>query len=569
MYVSIESKQSRRPMKIFRFLFLLILIPICLSAQDHHSWSYNLSIYEVNVRQYTTSGTFNEFETHLNRLKDLGVGIIWFMPIHPIGVKNRLYSLGSYYSVKDYYGVNPEFGTLADFKALVDSIHAKGMYVLMDWVANHTSWDNSLTVSHPEWYVHDSKGNFTSPPGTGWTDVIQLDYSQQGLRDYMINAMKYWINEANIDGFRCDAASFVPSSFWSSATTELKKVKPGLFMLAEDDNTKYPALGFDMTYAWGYHGFGSGILNKIVAGTNNANTLYNYVTQENYTYPASFYRMYFTSNHDENSWYGTNFEEFGGAAEEFAALTTTFRSMPLIYGGEEAGLNKRLKFFDKDQIPWQSSPFASIYSTLLHLKRENKALWNGADGGQLLRVTTTKDQSIFAFIREKENYRVFEIFNLTNQSQTFTLQGSSFNGYYRDVFAKDSIYFSGDTEVTLPAWGYKIYEYGSGLTEVAKDKTPPTDYALFQNYPNPFNPTTTIKFFIPGVETRHASSLQRVTLKVYDTLGREIATLVNGNISPGNYEAKFDGAGLSSGIYFYRLTVSDKFAQTKKMILMK
>ena len=548
-------------MKIFRFLFLLILIPISLSAQDHHTWSYNLSIYEVNVRQYTASGTFNEFETHLNRLKDLGVGIIWFMPIHPIGVKNRLGSLGSYYSVKDYYGINPEFGTLADFKALVDSIHAKGMYVLMDWVANHTSWDNALTVSHPEWYVHDSKGNFTPPPGTGWTDVIQLDYNQQGLRDYMINAMKYWITEANIDGFRCDAASFVPSSFWSSATTELKKVKPGLFMVAEDDNTKYPALGFDMTYAWSYHGFGSGILNKLVSGTNNANTLYNYVTQENYSYPASFYRMYFTSNHDENSWYGTDFEEFGGAAEEFAVLTTTFRSMPLIYGGEEAGLNKRLNFFDKDQIPWQSSPFATIYSALLHLKRENKALWNGADGGQLQRVTTTKDQSIFAFIREKNNCRVFEIFNLTNQAQTFTLQGTTFVGNYRDVFAKDSIYFSGNTNVTLPAWGYKIYEYGSGLTDVAKDKTPPTNFALSQNYPNPFNPTTTIGYQI--------SAFGKVQLNVYDVLGREVATLVNENKSPGNYEAKFDGTSLSSGIYFYRLTVSDKFAQTKKMILMK
>ncbi len=154
-------------MKTFRTILLIILIPVILRGQDHHTWTYNKAIYEVNVRQYTAAGTFAAFETHLNRLKNLGVGILWFMPIHPIGVVNRLGSLGSYYSVKDYYGINPEFGTLDDFKALVDSIHSKGMYVIMDWVANHTSWDNDLTVSHPEWYVHDGNGNFVPPPGTG------------------------------------------------------------------------------------------------------------------------------------------------------------------------------------------------------------------------------------------------------------------------------------------------------------------------------------------------------------------------------------------------------------------
>ena len=177
-------------------VFVFVMVSFHSYSQTHQDWSYNRIIYEVNVRQYTQSGTFAEFATHLDRLKDLGAGILWFMPIHPIGLLNRLGTLGSYYSVKDYYGVNPEFGTLDDFKALVDSVHAKGMYVLIDWVGNHTSWDNSLTVTHPEWYITDGQGNFVPPPGTNWSDVIQLDFSQQGLRDYMIDVMKFWINEA-------------------------------------------------------------------------------------------------------------------------------------------------------------------------------------------------------------------------------------------------------------------------------------------------------------------------------------------------------------------------------------
>ena len=482
------------------------------------------------------------------------------MPIHPIGVVNRLGSLGSYYSVKDYYGVNPEFGTLDDFKALVDSAHAKGMYVVMDWVGNHTSWDNNLTVTHPEWYVTDGSGNFVPPPGTNWTDVIQLDYSQQGLRDYMIDVMKWWINETDIDGFRCDAVSFMPLDFWSEAIPQLKSLKPGLFMIAEDDNPQYQAAGFDMTYAWGYHGFGGGILCNIAAGTNNANNLANYVNSENTNFSSSHYRMYFTSNHDENSWYGTDFEEFGNASEEFIVLTSTFRSMPLIYSGEEAGLDHRLLFFDKDQIIWHSHPFAAIYTNLFHLKEKNKALWNGADGGQPERVTSTNNSAVYAFVREKEDCKVFEVFNLTDQQQTFTLQGTLYAGNYRDVFTNDSVYFNENTDMTLPAWGYKVYEYGSGLTDVQKNAPESIDFNLSQNYPNPFNPTTKINYSI--------SQSEFVSLKIYDILGNEIASLINEQKAPGKYQVNFDAKSLSSGVYFYKLT-SGTSSKTMKMILIR
>jgi cyclomaltodextrinase len=547
-------------LRFIKYSLLIVLIPLILFGQSHQDWSYNRIIYEVNVRQYSQSGTFAEFATHLDRLKELGVGILWFMPIHPIGLLNRIGNLGSYYSVKDYYGVNPEFGTLDDFKALVDSVHAKGMYVLIDWVGNHTSWDNLLTVTHPEWYITDGQGNFVPPPGTNWTDVIQLDYSQQGLRDYMIDVMKFWINESEIDGFRCDAVSFMPIDFWSEAITELKSLKPEILMLAEDDGTEYQAAGFDMTYAWGYHGFGSGILNNIVAGTNNANNLSSYVNIENTYFSPSHYRMYFTSNHDENSWYGTVFEQFSIAAEAFVVLTSTFRSIPLIYSGEEAGLNHRLLFFDKDEIIWQPHPFADIYSSLFNLKKVSKALWNGESGGQLQRILTTNNPAIFAFIREKENCRVFEVVNLTNQEKTFTLQGNLYLGNYRDAFTNDSVYFSENTEMTLLPWDYRVYEFGSGIILDQADEIVINEFTLLQNYPNPFNPITKIEYSIP-----HSSD---VNIKVFNILGNEIITLVDEFKVAGEYELTFNADNLPSGVYFYRM-VSEGFSQTNKMILLK
>ena len=551
-------------MNIIRFVLILILINFNLYSQDHHDWSYNRVIYEVNVRQYTSSGTFAEFETHLDRLKDLGVGILWFMPVHPIGVVNRLGTLGSYYSVKDYYGINPEFGSLDDFKALVDSAHSKGMYVLMDCVGNHTSWDNSLTITHPEWYITDGQGNFVPPPGTNWSDVIQLDHSQPGLRTYMMDAMKFWITEADVDGFRCDAISFMPLDFWESANVELKSLKPEIFMLAEDDGIEYQYAGFDMSYGWGYHGFGQGILNNIAAGTSTANALNSYVIQEGDNYLSSHYRMYFTSNHDENSWHGTVFEQFGDAAEIFAVLTSTFRSMPLIYSGEEAGLNQRLLFFDKDEIIWQQHPFADIYKTLFNLKKVNKALWNGDDGGQPQRINTNNQPAVYAFVREKDNSKVFGIFNLTSSEQTFTLLGSLYAGSYKNVFAGDSTYISENTIMTLTGWSYEVFEYGSGVNSVSNENVLPVEFFLSQNYPNPFNPNTVINYQLPVNGN--------VTLKVYDILGNEVVTLVNEEKPAGKYEVEFNSSenhwGMSSGIYFYQLKAGS-FSQTKKMVLVK
>lgn len=547
----------------FFIISCVFILKLTTISQTHTDWSYNLGLYEVNVRQYTQAGTFEAFKSHLNRLKELGVGILWFMPIHPIGEENRIGTLGSYYSVKDYYGVNPEFGTMDDFKALVDTAHKMGFYVIIDWVANHTAWDNPLTISHPEWYTKDENGDFMPPEGTDWSDVIDLDYSKQGLRDYMIDAMKFWIEETDIDGFRYDAASMVPLDFWETAIDELKKTKSDILMLAEADGVEYQEAGFDMTFAWGLYGFGSGVFPNIIDGSYNgynANFLNTYLTQEINYFSEDHYRLYFTSNHDENSWYGTVFERFGNAAEIFNVITLTMNDMPLIYSGQEAGLNKRLAFFEKDRIPWNDHPFFDMYKTLLDLKRENSALWNGSAGSNASRVLTTNNKDVFAFVRQKGLDKIFAVFNLTNSNQVITPTEGLYKDKYVDVFNGNTVTITDSSQIELDAWGYQIFMKNAEITNVNEVNNFKVNFTLNQNYPNPFNPTTTISYSIPY------SSY--ITINVYDVLGNLIQTLVDKKQSAGNYEIQFDGSNLSSGVYFYRL-VAGKNIITNRMLLIK
>lgn len=522
-------------------------------------------MYEVNVRQYSEEGTFDAFEPHLERLKEMGVGILWFMPIHPIGEENRLGTLGSYYSVKDYYGINPEFGTFEEFKELVSKAQDMGFYVIIDWVANHTAWDNPLKISHYEWYTKDSEGNFMPPAGTNWSDVIDLDYSKEGLRNYMIDAMKYWITEANVDGFRCDAAGMVPMDFWESAITELKEVKPEILMLAEGDGVHFEEAGFDMSFAWGLYGFGGGVLTQIIEGVFNANFLASTVRQELSNYSDEHYRLYFTSNHDENSWHGTVFERFDEAAELFSVVTQTINGMPLIYSGQEAGLNKRLKFFEKDLIDWQPHPFSDVYKTLLELKKENKALWNGSYGGTTERILTNNNPDIYAFIRAKDDDKVFIIFNLTDSAQTVVPVDDIYQGQYVNVFSNDTLYFTNESEIELYAWDYKVFKQNLEITTVENYDALTTEYSLKQNYPNPFNPSTTIQFDIP--------TESKVTIKIYDILGSEIYTLVDEILKPGNYKEIWYGKdslnySVASGVYFVKIQAQD-FMKVKKMLLLR
>lgn len=414
----------------------------------HADWVKKANIYEVNIRQYTPEGTFKAFEEHLPRLKEMGVDILWLMPIYPIGEKNRKGGLGSAYSVKDYVSVNPDYGTMEDFKELVAKAHENGMHIILDWVANHTAWDHPWTKEHPDWYTKDSVGNFMPPKGTDWSDVIDLNYDKLELRIEMINSLKFWVNEANIDGYRCDVAGMVPTDFWNMARKELDAIKP-VFMLAEAEQVDLHYKAFDMTYGWNFHH----LMNEVAQGKKTVKDFDEYFKKDSTVYPADAIRMYFTSNHDENTWNGTAFERMGDAYPAMAVLTFTIPGMPLIYSGQEAGLNKRLAFFEKDVIDWKNGKnLVPFYTQLIKLKKEHPALWNGAEGGSMYRIKSSVDDKIFAFIRKKGDDELIAVFNFSAETQKVKLETQSGKGF-KDIFTDEV--FSNEQE--LKAWEYRVF----------------------------------------------------------------------------------------------------------------
>jgi alpha-amylase len=421
-----------------------------ISEVVHPEWSKNSVLYEVNVRQYTDEGTFNAFAEHLPRLKALGVDVLWFMPTYPIGILNRKGELGSYYSVKNYMDVNPEFGTLDDFKDLIIKAHDLGMHVMLDWVPNHTSWDNKLTVDHPEWYAKDSKGKFTPPIGTDWTDVIQLDWSQKGLQDYMVEALSFWVR-MGVDGFRVDHPHNTPKEFWERARTELTAIKPVL-LLAEIEEPGFLEKGFDMNYAWELHH----LMNRIAQGKDSVNKLVKYYNKEWSVYPNSVYRLQFLTNHDENSWAGTIDSLMGDAQKVFATLIFTAQGVPLIYSGQEVCLDKKLKFFVRDTIEWDTCSLTGFYKNLISLKKQNKALWNGDFGSPMVKIRTNKDNKVFAFYREKDENRVVVFLNLCKKGVTVKPVLENLNGDYSDYFARTKTVLPLIDSLRLEPWGYKV-----------------------------------------------------------------------------------------------------------------
>jgi glycosidase len=424
-----------------------------VSAVTHPQWSVNANMYEVNVRQYTPEGTFNAFAQHLPRLKEMGVDILWFMPVTPIGIKNRKGTLGSYYSVKDYTAINPEYGTLDDFKALVQQIHDLGMYVIVDWVANHTAWDHPWTETNPDFYYKDEKGQFTPPHNTDWSDVIQLDYENKDLWTAMIADLSFWLREVNIDGFRCDVAYMVPTDFWNMARVELEKIKP-VFMLAEADHPELKEYAFNAGYSWTSHH----AMNRIARGDDDVSALDEYYFDLNMgNYPLGAFKINFIDNHDENSWAGTVFERLGDGMKAFAVLTNTVPGMPLIYSGQEAGLDKRLEFFEKDQIDWNLLPYEDFFRTLLALKRNNKALWNGLNGGPMVRIETNDDLNVFAFSRVKDKNKVVIILNLSPQPREVSfIAAKRIRGTYDDAFGSEKFRIGKSVEIEMKPWEFKV-----------------------------------------------------------------------------------------------------------------
>ncbi len=384
-------------------------------------WTHNANIYEVNIRQYTPEGTFNAFAAHLDRLKSQGTDILWIMPINPIGEINRKGSLGSYYSVKDYTAVNSEFGTLSDFKSLVAEIHKRGMYVILDWVANHTARDNAWVTAHPDWYTHNDDGSIAVPAGTDWDDTADLNYDNSDMRKAMIEAMKFWLVNADIDGFRCDVAGMVPVDFWVEARTELQTVKP-VFMLAEDESPKMHQ-AFDMTYGWFMHS----TLNKVAKGELNCTVFQKLDKVEHKQFKTTDYRMNFTSNHDENSWNKSEYDRMGDGVKTFAVLTYMLPGMPLVYSGQEAANHKALKFFERDPLDFSNCPLQQFYTTLNQIKHNNSALWNGACGAPINFVSCNNRKAILAFSRCNVSNKVFCYFNLTPNEQKATINGRKYN----------------------------------------------------------------------------------------------------------------------------------------------
>jgi alpha-amylase len=414
------------------------------------SWSPDSNIYEVNIRQYTQEGTFRAFAEHLPRLREMAVEVLWFMPVTPISRAKRLGTLGSYYACSDYLSTNPEFGSLEDFKWMVEKAHSFGFKVLIDWVANHTGWDHVWTTEHPEFYRKNLHDNFYDPHG--WEDVIDLNYDSAELRTAMIEAMRFWVEICNIDGFRCDMAMLVPLDFWREARIALDQIRP-LFWLAECEDIKYHEV-FDVSYCWKWlHG-----MEAYWKKTGDMQSLYEILYYYQHQFPEIALRAYFTSNHDENSHSGSEYERLGDAAIPYAVFCCLYSGIPLIYSGQEKPNKKRLLFFDKDEIDW-SGPclLTGFYKTLLQLRKNNAALRGGDPKRNPMLLSNTSPDFVLSFIRRFEKDEVLVILNLSEEVQSVIITGQSIAGSYNDVFQPERGALISGQPVQLDAWDYRVY----------------------------------------------------------------------------------------------------------------
>ena len=427
---------------------------------QHPAWATTASLYQVNVRQYTPEGTFRAFEKHLPRLQKMGVSILWLMPVQPIGVVKRKGTLDSQYSVRDYRAVNPEFGSMADLQHLIAEAHRRKMHVILDWVANHTSWDSELAKTHPDWFTKDAQGNF-QPPVADWQDVIDLDYTKPELRQYMTASLAYWVKDVGFDGFRCDVAGLVPTDFWNATRAELARIKP-VFMLAEWDelhdppflkkgeftpNTHLLEKAFDATYALRLHY----LLDSVAQGRRPVAALPPYFAAERRRYPAGVYLMNFTSSHDVNSWDGPESQRLGANAQAMAVLAALVPGIPLVYSGQEAASTKKLRFFDKDTIQWNGYPLKAFYAALLHLKSESAALRNGDACAKFTIEPAPAGCFVFERASGDGQARVWVAVNLGDQPQTLPRP----DGLVTDAFADVGTPVTTPT-LPVPAHGWRV-----------------------------------------------------------------------------------------------------------------
>lgn len=411
-------------------------------------WICSTNVYEVNLRQYSNEGSFTAFSKHLPRLKDMGVKTLWFMPITPIAQKYKKGSMGSFYACSDYTSVNPEFGTLDDFKELVQMAHNLNLRVIIDWVANHTGWDHIWTQEHPDWYEQDeATGDFKR--ASGMDDIIELDFSNAAMRRAMIEAMTYWVKECDIDGFRCDLAFWVELDFWIEAKNELDQVKE-LFWLAESDPLDYPEYMqvFDAAYSWTW-------MHKTEEFYKKGLSLQDLLPVLDRYQQSPGIKAWFTSNHDENTWNGSEYEKYGDAAMALAVFSCTWPGIPLIYSGQELPNLKRLQFFEKDVIEWQELLQLHIFfKTLLHLQTNNLAL--RADS-KIHRIHTSGDERVLSYLRKANGNEVLVFLNFSNLDLRIELYDHRAEGIFINCFTGEELNLSLHRKFQLPAWGYLVF----------------------------------------------------------------------------------------------------------------
>jgi alpha-amylase len=455
-------------MRIFFPALFLLLLGSCNNQPDSNEkkedltsmntefkpveWSHNTNIYEVNLRQYTHEGTFNAFAKQLPRLKDMGVQTIWFMPITPIAKKNKKGELGSYYACSDYEAINPEFGTMDDFRSLVKTAHQMGFKVIIDWVANHTGWDHVWTKQHPEYYEKDSATN-DFKIASGMDDIIELNYKNPELVKAMIGAMKFWVKECDIDGFRCDLAFWVELDFWKKARKELDAIKP-LFWLGELDPLEHPEyMGtFDAAYTWTWMHKTEDFYKKHLPLSTLDTVLQRYDSLGD-----NSMRAWFTTNHDENSWNGTEYEKYGDMAKALAVFSCTWNGIPLVYSGQELPSKKRLKFFEKDPIEWSGKPgLQDFYKTLFDLHSKNPALKAGDTAAKTYLIQTSDEKNVFIYLRKNGDSEVLVVLNLSSQIiPALKINDDKVVGKFKDIFLP--MEFSRDKPISIGPWQYFVF----------------------------------------------------------------------------------------------------------------
>lgn len=446
-------------------------------------WCRWANLYEVNLRQFTPEGTFAAFRNHLPRLRDMAVDVLWLMPVQPISRARRKGSMGSPYAVSDYLSTNPDFGTFPEFCRLVEEVHRLGMRVILDWVPNHTGWDHPWIREHPNWYLRGTDGQITDPikPDTGepwgWTDVAALDYGHSEMREAMVGAMAYWVREAGIDGFRADVAHGVPVDFWEACMRTLYAIRP-LFMLAEAEDAGLTNPGyFTADYGWDMHHLFNNMAKSLGGGAGGRQLRQGNLPAASGQEPdagadaldidrqlgrqGKLYRrglkMYFTSNHDENAWAGTEFQRMGAAHRVFAVLAATLRGIPLVYSGQEAAMDRQLAFFDKDEISWGDYPYAGFYRALNKLRHRNRALWNTDSGGRLVKIPTGADRWVYAFTRAFEADRVVVVLNFSTVPREAVLGGQGYSGEYRRIFGGQRGFLGPGDSLDLQPLEYRVY----------------------------------------------------------------------------------------------------------------